>query len=242
MTELSFAGWAVHDMQSPPHKVHAAIIYRDPFSNAIEYFTAHGTHDQWESGRLVLRAPNTAVQQQLSRLDSAAELFKDALHRRHSLDAAEHGYDDILAGPAVVTVDVDDRINPRDLLRALRGAPVDYASFPAQLASTILADSTQPVSGTKGTSAGTLADARVIVEVPTYERNGVLLPNGERYLPRDLAGQPDYLVLRRLRGVVHMRLKGLPGGGKTTLPQAAFGDDLITAQGYGDQSYASLIG
>ena len=76
MTELSFAGWAVHDMQSPPHKVHAAIIYRDPFSNAIEYFTAHGTHDQWESGRLVLRAPNTAVQQQLSRLVSAAELFR----------------------------------------------------------------------------------------------------------------------------------------------------------------------
>ena len=68
------------------------------------------------------------------------------------------------------------------------------------------------------------------------------LRNGERYVPRELFGRRDVDVLREIRGRHHVRLVGPPGGGKTTLPQAAFGDDLITVQGVKSLTAASLVG
>lgn len=68
------------------------------------------------------------------------------------------------------------------------------------------------------------------------------LRNGERYMPRELFGRRDVDVLREIRGRHHVRLVGPPGGGKTTLPQAAFGDELITVQGVKSLTAASLLG
>src|ERR1700677_2227680 len=71
----------------------------------------------------------------------------------------------------------------------------------------------------------------------------VTRPNGQVYRPRALAGMPDVEVLRRLRAdSVPALLEGPPGTGKTSLIEAAFGDDLITVAGDGDTTAADLVG
>ena len=71
----------------------------------------------------------------------------------------------------------------------------------------------------------------------------VTRPNGQVYQPRALAGMPDVEVLRRLRAdAVPALLEGPPGTGKTSLIEAAFGDDLITVAGDGDTTAADLVG
>jgi nitric oxide reductase NorQ protein len=71
----------------------------------------------------------------------------------------------------------------------------------------------------------------------------VTRPNGQVYQPRALAGMPDVEVLRKLRANgVPALLEGPPGTGKTSLIEAAFGDDLITVAGDGDTTAADLVG
>jgi MoxR-like ATPase len=71
----------------------------------------------------------------------------------------------------------------------------------------------------------------------------VTRPNGQVYQPRALAGLPDVEVLRTLRAdSVPTLLEGPPGTGKTSLAEAAFGDDLITVAGDGDTTAADLVG
>jgi len=71
----------------------------------------------------------------------------------------------------------------------------------------------------------------------------VTRPNGQVYQPRALAGMPDVEVLRTLRANgVPALLEGPPGTGKTSLVEAAFGDDLITVAGDGDTTAADLVG
>ena len=54
---------------------------------------------------------------------------------------------------------------------------------------------------------------------------------------------PDVEVLRKLRANgVPALLEGPPGTGKTSLIEAAFGDDLITVAGDGDTTAADLVG
>jgi MoxR-like ATPase len=54
---------------------------------------------------------------------------------------------------------------------------------------------------------------------------------------------PDVEVLRKLRAdSVPALLEGPPGTGKTSLVEAAFGDDLITVAGDGDTTAADLVG
>lgn len=54
----------------------------------------------------------------------------------------------------------------------------------------------------------------------------VIRPNGEQYLPRELAGNADIDTLRKLRTAkLYPLLAGPPGGGKTALTEAAFADE-----------------
>jgi nitric oxide reductase NorQ protein len=70
----------------------------------------------------------------------------------------------------------------------------------------------------------------------------VLRPNGERYLPRRLAGATDIDVLRRLRDKrIPVLLYGPPGTGKTAMVDAAF-PDLLTVAGTGDTVVDDFLG
>ncbi len=78
---------------------------------------------------------------------------------------------------------------------------------------------------------------------PPASAGPVTRPNGQVYQPRALAGMPDVEVLRKLRAdSVPALLEGPPGTGKTSLIEAAFGDDLITVAGDGDTTAADLVG
>lgn len=53
----------------------------------------------------------------------------------------------------------------------------------------------------------------------------VIRPNGDQYLPRELAGHADVETVRELRAAgLPLLLAGPPGGGKTALLEAAFGE------------------
>lgn len=242
MTDLTFTGWAVQDTHSPKRKVYASVVYRNPVTDTIETFNAYGGEDQWTADRLVVRTTKP-----LSQSSHAAALeFSEALAERHEPTArSSDGYESIVAGPTTVTIGIGTSadIDPKAILAALRyfAVPGDPSKAYDE-AKSVLEPSVQPVPAAPAAAAGTDAADRVIVDVPDEDRDGVLLPGGGRYLPRDLSGQPDYLVLRKLRGILNIRLKGLPGGGKTTLPAAAFGDDLTGVQGHGDLSVANLVG
>src|SRR5580692_4656333 len=91
--------------------------------------------------------------------------------------------------------------------------------------------------------AAPAAPAPVLSPAPPAAAGPVTRPNGQVYQPRALAGMPDVEVLRRLRAdSVPALLEGPPGTGKTSLIEAAFGDDLITVAGDGDTTAADLVG
>ena len=55
-----------------------------------------------------------------------------------------------------------------------------------------------------------------------------MLANGDTYYPRTVGGTTDVKLLRTLRSLkLGIGLKGEPGAGKTTLPEAAFGADSL---------------
>lgn len=70
----------------------------------------------------------------------------------------------------------------------------------------------------------------------------VRLPSGELYWPPEVFGRNAIDVMKALRGTQHVRLSGRPGAGKTSLPIAAFGDDLITVQGHANLTVSALFG
>jgi len=68
-------------------------------------------------------------------------------------------------------------------------------------------------------------------------------PNGQRYHPRQLGALSDIDLLRdaRTRNIYPL-LSGPPGGGKTALVEAAYGDEVITVNCDADTEVADLIG
>ena len=79
---------------------------------------------------------------------------------------------------------------------------------------------------------------------PAATARPVPLPYGGHYWPRELYGRTDVSVLQAYRqsGADHIRISGPPGGGKTSLPFAAFGDDILYLQGHPQLTVESLYG
>jgi len=121
------------------------------------------------------------------------------------------------------------------------GKPVRYQANPATAAA---AAAITPKAPLPPKPAPAPAPAPEPAPAPKPAAAGpVTRPNGQVYQPRALAGIPDVEVLRRLRAdSVPALLEGPPGTGKTSLIEAAFGDDLITVAGDGDTTAADLVG
>lgn len=79
-------------------------------------------------------------------------------------------------------------------------------------------------------------------DVSPAAAESITLAGGRAYWPRPMGEFTDVEVLRRARGRLQTRIKGLPANGKTMLAEAAFGDDLIVVQGHGDLSVDDLVG
>lgn len=232
MIEATFAAWAV---QAGDGQVTATVAYRDPFTNTSTTITGFGAESDFQEGQLVVRESTTPP-------ESAATVFADAFHTFFPSDS-DHS-NRVIRFPQISTVRVpgDAPVDPRDFFPPLFMLELAEQSDPYNVAVQALTSDKRVLRGTAQASSGADLADRIIIEIPEADRDGLLLTDGRRYLPRTIAGQPDYLVLRKLRGYMNIRLKGVAGGGKTTLPEVAFGEDLITVQGHGDLSVSSLIG
>lgn len=80
---------------------------------------------------------------------------------------------------------------------------------------------------------------------PIEEPSVITYPRGENgvYYARKIMNHIDVELLRTFRNAdLYCRLEGEPGCGKTALVEAAFGSELLTANGNGDYSPSSFIG
>jgi MoxR-like ATPase len=123
------------------------------------------------------------------------------------------------------------------------GKPISYQATPATAAAAAAITPRAPLPP-RPAPAPAPAPAPSPSPAPRSAAAGpVTRPNGQVYQPRALAGMPDVEVLRKLRAdSVPALLEGPPGTGKTSLIEAAFGDDLITVAGDGDTTAADLVG
>jgi nitric oxide reductase NorQ protein len=122
------------------------------------------------------------------------------------------------------------------------GKPVRYQANPATAAAAAAIAPKAPLPPKPAPAPAAPATAPSPAPKPAAA-GPVTRPNGQVYQPRALAGMPDVEVLRRLRAdSVTALLEGPPGTGKTSLIEAAFGDDLITVAGDGDTTAADLVG
>jgi nitric oxide reductase NorQ protein len=127
----------------------------------------------------------------------------------------------------------------------LPGKPIRYQANPATAAAAAAIAPRAPLPPKPAPAPGPAAPAAPAPSpAPKAAVAGpVTRPNGQVYQPRALAGMPDVEVLRKLRADgVPALLEGPPGTGKTSLVEAAFGDDLITVAGDGDTTAADLVG
>jgi nitric oxide reductase NorQ protein len=128
------------------------------------------------------------------------------------------------------------------------GKPIRYEANSATAAAAAAITPKAPLPPKPAAAPAPAAPAPSPAPTPTFTpkpaaAGPVTRPNGQVYQPRALAGLPDVEVLRRLRAdSVPALLEGPPGTGKTSLVEAAFGDDLITVAGDGDTTAADLVG
>lgn len=231
----TIAGFAVQDPTSTESKVYAALAYRDS-GGIFRLTTASGGDTRWFSNRMRSQQNKTFV--------SPAETV-DALARVWKAKAAK-SYSHILAGPTTFEINgLSGEIDPSELVNALKSqAPVfnaDMATVTAVAQSAVGANA--GVSTSVGATTATPAHSRTRLTLPDDEKNGIELPDGKVVYSREVAGHSDVAMLRHLRGTdLYVRLFGPPGGGKSTIPYAAFGDDLVVMQGHGDMTVSHFVG
>jgi nitric oxide reductase NorQ protein len=124
------------------------------------------------------------------------------------------------------------------------GKPIQYQANPATAAAAAAITPSAPRPATTAPAPAPPPGPPAAAPAARPAAGGpVTRPNGQLYQPRALAGMPDVEVLRRLRAnSMPALLEGPPGTGKTSLAEAAFGDDLITVAGDGDTTAADLVG
>lgn len=135
---------------------------------------------------------------------------------------------------APITVFSDDTFDPLPLLTFSAGSNVGVGAGSSSVEAALLWD----VEADEDTIVPAANPAVTI----TASGKALPIPGGHSYWPRTIFGTADVDALRAIRGHMNVRIVGPPGCGKTTLPRAAFGDEVITVQGHGDLTVAGLYG
>jgi nitric oxide reductase NorQ protein len=238
---IKVAGFVVQDPNSPTSKVYAAFAFRNG-NGGYNFLSCSGTGSEWvmkSMRRQRSATPATAA-------GAEAQLVKIWTEKKGK------GYSNTLAGPVSfdVAISAIGDVGPDQLVRAISTEAPVFGSN-AELVTRAVAEMTGAPTTTQSSSAASAphAHSRTRLTLPAAELNGITLPNGKKYFSREVAGHSDVAMLRHLREqartggpVLYPRMFGPPGGGKSTLPIAAFGDELVTIHGHGDQMVSHYVG
>lgn len=242
MVDVNVAIWVLQDPSSPRAKVYAAGAWVDPDSGDAVFYSAYGQYSQLNNMTLQVRDESEASRSPIPR--SASRIASEFTARL--LLKEQRGYSAVLASPRLLTVNTS-YIDPVDFMReqALNasngeGVPDTADSVVAvalSQANTPLA-SPVPAAGVGGSAAP--APPTLTSTAPA----AVTLPDGTDYYPRMVGQVTDIDLLRTARTVLRkpIGLYGSPGTGKTSLPVAAFGAELLTVQGHGELKASDLVG
>ncbi|GBF17464.1 denitrification regulatory protein NirQ [Rhodococcus sp. Br-6] len=224
------AGFAVQDPRSPEQKVYAAFAYSD--GSSYRFATVSGGASSWFSNRM---------RSQQNKSFGTADALADEMSKIWQ-QKQDRGYDQHLAGPITFTIPATGEIDPAELVRLISNEmPVLGAS--AAAVSHTVAQALSPVAVSRSAAGAAPAADRSCLSVDSTERAGITLPNGKTMYPRQVAGHTDVAMMRHLRSTdLYVRLHGPAGGGKSTVPYGAFGDDLVVMQGHGDMTVAHFVG
>ncbi|MDH6283964.1 AAA family ATPase [Prescottella agglutinans] len=225
------AGFAIQDPTSTEQKVYAAFAYRD--GSSFRFATVSGGYGQWAGNRMRSQSNKSFVS-----ADAAAAAMADVWTNKH----LKSSYDTVLAGPVTFDVPATGEIDPVALVTAARDElPILAAS--AAVVSHTVAQALSPVPASQSAATAAPAADRTYLPIDPAELDGITLPNGKVMYPRQVAGHTDVSMLRRLRDTdLFVRLHGPAGGGKSTVPYGAFGNDLVVMQGHGDTTVAHFVG
>lgn len=225
------AGFAVQDPNSPDSKVYAAFAYRD--GTTYRFATTSGGVGAWVSRNM--RSPQNKT---LSSADELADIMTKTWISKRG-----RGYQQLLAGP--VTFEVPStlgEIDPAHLVSAISNEMPVLSATDATVSRTVL-HAFSSIAPAQSAATAPPSAARTHLDVDATERNGITLPNGKVMYPRQVAGHTDVAMLRHLRSTdLYVRLHGPAGGGKSTVPYGAFGDELIVMHGHGDTTVAHFVG
>lgn len=138
-----------------------------------------------------------------------------------------------------------DGTNREEVLQAFTDATdsfgsLDNAVVQATLTAAAQAPAQQPTRRRRPSATRSQQPGLQLVPGEVFTR-----PNGDVYMPRLIAGQPDVALLRHFRSLhrpLHTLLVGLAGTGKTAVVEAAFGSDLVSILGHGDMTEGHLVG
>ena len=240
MAQVKVAIWVLQDPGSARQKVYAAAAWSDPVSGDAMFFSGYGPAASLTGMTLNVNDESLASREPVPRNASqiaAAFTGRLALKERR-------GYNVVLATPRVITVDAT-YIDPVTFLRehALNAANGEGA--PGEAAA-VVAEALQGAN-TALTDPSTASRTPIRATPPTLGSSAtapIALPDGTDYYPRMIGGITDVDLLRTARTTLRspVGLSGASGVGKTTLPLAAFGDDLIVVRGHGDLKVSDVVG
>lgn len=233
---MKVAAWLVQNPDSAQSKVYGAAAWVDDAGNAV-YCTAHGGYSTLRSSSMrvtVETAPNRVIPSDI------AAAFEAKLN-----DRQKSGYNAVLAAPCVfdysgLATEPVENIT-RQVLRAVSQGFGDDRPSALDAATEVVGGAAAPAPVRRPTPR------RRSVKKPKLSPSALApipLPDGGEYFPRMVGGVTDVDLLRKARTVLRQScgLYGGTGSGKTTLPVAAFGHDLVIIEGHEELTVADLVG
>lgn len=238
MANVKVAIWVLQEPSSPKQKVYVAGAWVDPATGDAVFCTGYGGHSQLQNLTLRIMDETEASRAPIPRV---ASRIADEFVERMVLKE-QRGYNVVLASPRVITVDttyIDPETFMRDqALNAANGDGIPAATAYDAVAEALSSANTPLVTPTP--AGATPPPPPTLVSTAT---SAVTMPDGTDYYPRMIGGVTDVDLLRTARDLQSpVGLYGESGTGKSTVPLAAFGDDLIIVQGHGNLSVADVVG
>lgn len=232
---MKVAAWLAQDVRSPRRKVYGAVVWVDPSTGQPVFCTASGAEATIKNTTMKViietspdrGAPSAAA-------PAFATKFDDRLHAGYKVvvDPCVFDYAGLLTE--------DAKSITRQVLRAVHFNGGDTKPSAHAAAVEVLGGAAAPRRSTPARRPRRTGNPAVTP--PSLDP--VTMPDGSLYYPRLIGGISDVALLHKARATLRMPvgLHGDTGSGKSTLPIAAFGADLLTIQGHDELTVAEMVG